>query len=387
MISYTYIYSYLFIVLVYEIENSGYLSPYGSYPISYKDYVGIVVQRYKDNPNILMWQLMNEAESKDTAGTEDPTSLYNFTKDISAYIKSLDPNHLVSLGTMGGGQPGQRNGNYVKLHSLNTIDLLEAHDFNKATEVLPGSPLRSKISVKLYAQDKNSTWITLGNTYKTIVGDWTFLTSSVPSTAVLPLKKIGLHLKNDSSYIGSINIDAISIGSNFYSFENGTNEGWQYEGSVFSGLQNSNTLAYDGTKSLSAALSGVITSGKIFTTDTQNYVWGTPITISVYTPADVPLSSTNSLAADLRIAQDLNKPLFVGEAGIKINCTSSNCYSADQRAKYFEDKMNAFFQNKGAGYIIWSYRDSKGEIKDYQFDLNDPLISVISNIYNSYIKP
>src|SRR5579864_8440056 len=35
--------------------QSGYVSPYDGYPISFKEYVRLFVSRYKDNPYILMW--------------------------------------------------------------------------------------------------------------------------------------------------------------------------------------------------------------------------------------------------------------------------------------------------------------------------------------------
>ncbi len=117
---------------------SGYLSPYGSYPISFRDYVNRVVTRYKDNPYILMWQLMNEAEIKTTGGScGDATTLYNFAQTMSSYIKSIDPNHLVNLGTIGTGQCGTSGSNYQNLYSISTIDVVEAHDYGDPTDALP----------------------------------------------------------------------------------------------------------------------------------------------------------------------------------------------------------------------------------------------------------
>ncbi|HXG42065.1 MAG TPA: hypothetical protein VNL95_04995 [Dehalococcoidia bacterium] len=118
--------------------RGGYLRPYGSYPISYKEYVGRVVSRYRDEPIILMWQLMNEAESTDATRTRhDPDALYAFAADMSAYVKSLDPNHLLALGTMGSGQPGTQGDEYRRLHSLPGLDVLEYHDYNEETVPLP----------------------------------------------------------------------------------------------------------------------------------------------------------------------------------------------------------------------------------------------------------
>jgi mannan endo-1,4-beta-mannosidase len=204
--------------------QSGYLSPYGDYPISYKDYVGQIVSRYKDDPRILMWQLMNEAESKDTSGNSDAQALYSFALDMSAYVKSLDPNHLVSLGTMGGGQPGTQGGDYRWIHSIPTIDLLEYHDY------------------------------------------------------------------------------------------------------------------------------------------------------------DEPVSFSANLAQRVEDSVALSKPLFVGEAGIKSNCSDPDCVRPDQRAALFDAKMAAAFDSGVSGYMIWSYRNAVEPPTGYMFTLTDPLAAIVRKL-------
>jgi mannan endo-1,4-beta-mannosidase len=66
----------------------------------YRTWVSHVVQRvnslnglaYRDDPTIMAWELMNE-------GNALPASLrLAWTAEMSAYVKSLDPNHLVSSG-------------------------------------------------------------------------------------------------------------------------------------------------------------------------------------------------------------------------------------------------------------------------------------------------
>lgn len=115
----------------------GYLAPYGAYPLDYRTYVGRVVDRYKNEPAIAAWMLMNEAESKTGSGVAMPEPLYTFARDMSAYIKSLDPNHLVTLGVMGGGQAGVAGSNYERLHGLATIDFAEYHDYGENDLVVP----------------------------------------------------------------------------------------------------------------------------------------------------------------------------------------------------------------------------------------------------------
>jgi mannan endo-1,4-beta-mannosidase len=66
----------------------------------YRTWVSHVVQRvnpltglaYRDDPTIMAWELMNE-------GNAQPEALrLAWTAEMSAYVKSLDPNHLVSSG-------------------------------------------------------------------------------------------------------------------------------------------------------------------------------------------------------------------------------------------------------------------------------------------------
>ncbi len=113
--------------------SSGYKSPYGGYP-SYRDYVQAIVTHYKKEPAIMAWMLMNEAE-----GTN--SSLVSFATDVSGLIKSIDPNHLVTLGTLAdGGQQGTDDNadDYARLYGISTIDFAEAHDYGDDTEAMPG---------------------------------------------------------------------------------------------------------------------------------------------------------------------------------------------------------------------------------------------------------
>lgn len=188
---------------------SGYNSNYG-YPLSLKAYIAKVVPLYKNATAIMAWQIMNEAEDSDATG------FINFARDISGYIKSLDPNHLVSLGTVGSGQaPGSQY--YRTIHAISTIDLLEYHDYGRDTVAFP-SQLAARFS------------------------------------------------------------DSIA----------------------------------------------------------------------------------------------LNKPLFIGEAGI--------LSSAGNRAGLFQAKMDAFFQQGGAAYLIWSYDINIGTHDDYKFSFTDPLAQVVKSV-------
>ena len=118
-------------------------SVYGAGYLPYRDWVAQVVDRYKDDPTILAWQLLNEAETNPAypqgcpPGPEAFDALHDWADDVSSLVKSIDHNHLVSLGTIGSGQCGTSGDQYKSLHDLPGIDLCEVHDYDPWTP-MPG---------------------------------------------------------------------------------------------------------------------------------------------------------------------------------------------------------------------------------------------------------
>jgi len=81
---------------------------------AYKDWVHHVVTRvnsltgipYADDPTVLGWELANEPRCKggqafDSDTGWDKSTITNWASEMSSYIKSLDSNHLVSVGDEG----------------------------------------------------------------------------------------------------------------------------------------------------------------------------------------------------------------------------------------------------------------------------------------------
>ena len=106
---------------------------------TYREFVREVVTRYGNDPTVLMWQLVNEAETpRAGGGCAAANVLYNFAADMGSVVKSSDPNHLLSLGTIGSGQCGAAGDDYQYVHSVSQIDVCEYHDYGQATVPMPG---------------------------------------------------------------------------------------------------------------------------------------------------------------------------------------------------------------------------------------------------------
>jgi mannan endo-1,4-beta-mannosidase len=68
----------------------------------YQLYIKTVISRYASSPAIFSWQLANEPRCT-LCSTDD---IFNWATRTSQYIKSLDPDHMVSIGDEGQGLTG-----------------------------------------------------------------------------------------------------------------------------------------------------------------------------------------------------------------------------------------------------------------------------------------
>ena len=118
--------------------QSGYTQPDPSAIESYRDWVAEAAERYKYDSTIMAWQLVNEPEVGDCGAVQEPaatTLLRDFAADVTGVIRSVDPMHLISLGTLGGGQCGAQGDDYQTVMSVPGLDLCEYHDYT------PGQPI------------------------------------------------------------------------------------------------------------------------------------------------------------------------------------------------------------------------------------------------------
>lgn len=121
--------------------TTGYRTPYGNAPLAYRDYVRVMAEHYRDDPTILAWMMMNEAETH-ARDDRDRSALVAFAEDIGAVIRSVDRRHLRTLGTQSNGAFGTSGRDFSDIYGLPVLDLAEVHDwgfYGSDTEPLPGA--------------------------------------------------------------------------------------------------------------------------------------------------------------------------------------------------------------------------------------------------------
>ena len=97
----------------------------------YKKYIQAVVSRYKSSSAVFAWELANEPRCQGCS----TDVIYTWATSVSAYIKSLDANHMVTLGDEGFGMPGDGSYPYgysegvdwVKNLGISTLDFGTFH--------------------------------------------------------------------------------------------------------------------------------------------------------------------------------------------------------------------------------------------------------------------
>jgi mannan endo-1,4-beta-mannosidase len=89
---------------------------------------GYTGRRYRDDPTIMAWQLGNEPRPGE--GEAGKLNFEVFTKwvgETADYIRSLDPNHMISTGNEGLKGSIESAETYLDIHRFANIDYLTAH--------------------------------------------------------------------------------------------------------------------------------------------------------------------------------------------------------------------------------------------------------------------
>lgn len=79
---------------------------------------------YRDDPTIFGWELMNEAQVITGRWAERRA----WFQEMSAYLKSLDPNHLIAPGAWGYRSSSERR-EWLADHAIPTIDYCDVHSY------------------------------------------------------------------------------------------------------------------------------------------------------------------------------------------------------------------------------------------------------------------
>lgn len=120
--------------------SQGYKQPYGNATLSYREYVGRITAHYADDPVILGWMMMNEADTS-ARDAQARSVLVDFATDMVGVIKAADPNHLITVGTQSNGAPGASGGDFSAVYGVTGVDFAEVHDWGywgSDTEAMPG---------------------------------------------------------------------------------------------------------------------------------------------------------------------------------------------------------------------------------------------------------
>lgn len=81
---------------------------------------------YRDDPTIFGWELMNEAQAVTSRWAERRA----WIAEMSAYLKSLDPNHIITPGDWGYRTAAERR-EWLADHRLPQIDYCDVHNYPK----------------------------------------------------------------------------------------------------------------------------------------------------------------------------------------------------------------------------------------------------------------
>lgn len=102
----------------------------------YRKYINTIINRtniyskisYKDDPSIMAWQLANEPRPNPIGNTNENVALFSkWVDETAGYIKSLDTNHLVSIGSEGSKGSLNTLDNAYKIHQSKHIDYFTFH--------------------------------------------------------------------------------------------------------------------------------------------------------------------------------------------------------------------------------------------------------------------
>jgi mannan endo-1,4-beta-mannosidase len=114
----------------------------------YRKYISTLVPRYQNSTAIFAWELANEPRCKGCS----TDVIYQWATNTSAYIRSLDPNHMITLGDEGFGLPGNTTYPYGTSEGVDFVKNLGVKDLDFGTiHMYPQSCKMESLSTDAYS--------------------------------------------------------------------------------------------------------------------------------------------------------------------------------------------------------------------------------------------
>ncbi len=94
----------------------------------YRPHVDATVARFKDRPEILMWELINEPNCGDGKHDDECIEqIRDWLKMMARRVKAIDACHIVSTGMIGDGNYENEERSYRMIHRTDAIEILSVH--------------------------------------------------------------------------------------------------------------------------------------------------------------------------------------------------------------------------------------------------------------------
>jgi hypothetical protein len=110
--------------------SGGYKSPDGSYALSYRDYAEAVARRYRDEPTVLGYALMQ------STGYASADAVSGFVKDMGQLLHGVAPNQLLSLD-LAWDSVGDDGVAYREIQEQPVVDFVDTDDYAFAEPLEP----------------------------------------------------------------------------------------------------------------------------------------------------------------------------------------------------------------------------------------------------------
>jgi hypothetical protein len=125
--------------------GGGYDKPDGTYPLSYSQFAESVAMRYRDEPTVLGFLLVQGF------GNADPTVLSSFVTTMGQRLHGLAPNQLLSIDLEWQALPDDGGTSYRQIQGLPEVDFIDIDDY---TFTYPPKPLNQDQLAALSQIDK-----------------------------------------------------------------------------------------------------------------------------------------------------------------------------------------------------------------------------------------